>query len=72
MAPGAISDVPPPSGRNSPKPAPVKLWSVKEPPFEGFRPIDNEGYKRSTRDTAIVIDNGEYPPFSDTESNINS
>ncbi|KAF2203394.1 actin-like ATPase domain-containing protein [Delitschia confertaspora ATCC 74209] len=58
MAPSALADIPPPSGRNSPKPAPIKIWTVKEPPFEGFRPIDHEGYRRSTSDTAIIIDNG--------------
>ncbi|OAL43586.1 actin-like ATPase domain-containing protein [Pyrenochaeta sp. DS3sAY3a] len=57
MAPSAINDATP-SGRNSPKPAPAKLWSVSEPPFEGFRPIDTEGYARSNAETAIVIDNG--------------
>ncbi len=58
MAPSALIDAPIASGRNSPKPLPTKLWSVKEPPFEGFRPVDTEGYARSTHDTAIVIDNG--------------
>ncbi|KAF2745104.1 actin-like ATPase domain-containing protein [Sporormia fimetaria CBS 119925] len=58
MAPSATADVPPPSGRNSPKPGPAKIWSVSEPPFEGFKPIDTEGYARSNRQTAIVIDNG--------------
>ncbi|KAF2115838.1 hypothetical protein BDV96DRAFT_599395 [Lophiotrema nucula] len=57
MAPGAITEVEQ-SGRNSPKLAPAKIWSVNDPPFEGFRPIDTEGYSRSSRDTAIVIDNG--------------
>lgn len=58
MAPSAINDATLPSGRNSPKPAPAKLWSVSEPPFEGFRPIDTEGYAHSNAETAIVIDNG--------------
>ncbi|KAF2268045.1 actin-like ATPase domain-containing protein [Lojkania enalia] len=58
MAPSAISEVPPPSGRNSPKPEPAKIWSVSDPPFEGFKPIDTEGHACSNRDTAIVIDNG--------------
>jgi len=52
----------PSSGRNSPKPPPAKLWSVNDPPFEGFRPIDTEGYQRSSPNTAIVIDNGIQPP----------
>ncbi|KAF1948018.1 actin-like ATPase domain-containing protein [Clathrospora elynae] len=56
MAPSAINDAPA-SGFNAPKP-PAKLWSVKEPPFEGFRAIDKEGWSRSNHETAIVIDNG--------------
>jgi actin-related protein 5 len=60
MAPSAISDAPLASGRNSPKPAPTKLWTVSEPPFEGFRPVDTEGYARSNHETAIVIDNGSF------------
>jgi actin-related protein 5 len=58
MAPSAINDAPLASERNSPKPAPAKLYTVKEPPFEGFRPIDTEGWARSNNETAIVIDNG--------------
>ncbi|KAF1842593.1 actin-like ATPase domain-containing protein [Cucurbitaria berberidis CBS 394.84] len=58
MAPSAINDAPLASGRNSPKPPPAKIWSVNEPPFEGFRRIDTEGYARSNHETAIVIDNG--------------
>ncbi|ORY14780.1 hypothetical protein BCR34DRAFT_533814 [Clohesyomyces aquaticus] len=57
MAPSATSDVPP-SSRNSPKPAPARIWSVNDPPFEGFKPIDTEGYAQSNKNTAIVIDNG--------------
>ncbi|CAI6340493.1 unnamed protein product [Periconia digitata] len=51
-------DIPSASGRNSPKPPPAKIWSVSEPPFEGFKPIDKEGFSRSNQETAIVIDNG--------------
>ncbi|KAF2687129.1 actin-like ATPase domain-containing protein [Lentithecium fluviatile CBS 122367] len=58
MAPSATADIVPPSSRNSPKPPPTKIWSVNEPPFEGFKSIDNEGFARSNRETAIVIDNG--------------
>ncbi|RYN43907.1 Actin-like protein [Alternaria arborescens] len=57
MAPSAIDEAPQLAGRNPPKPPP-KLWSVSEPPFEGFRPIDKEGWSRSNGETAIVIDNG--------------
>ncbi|KAF2025985.1 actin-like ATPase domain-containing protein [Setomelanomma holmii] len=58
MAPSAINDAPSASGRNSPKPPPAKLWTVNEPPFEGFKPVDTEGFARSNHETAIVIDNG--------------
>ncbi|KAF2500552.1 putative chromatin remodeling complex subunit [Lophium mytilinum] len=57
MAPSAINDHPAPSGRNSPK-LPSKIWTVADPPFEGFRPIDHDGFRRSSSSTAIVIDNG--------------
>ncbi|KAK3079117.1 hypothetical protein LTS18_005700, partial [Coniosporium uncinatum] len=46
------------SGRSSPKPPPTHISHLSEPPFEGFRPIDASGYQSSTRDTAIVIDDG--------------
>ncbi|KAI9659924.1 MAG: Nuclear actin-protein involved in chromatin remodeling [Bathelium mastoideum] len=46
------------SQQPSPRPAPTKIWSVNEPPFAGFQPIDTEGYRRSNRETTIVIDNG--------------
>ncbi|QDS75576.1 hypothetical protein FKW77_006031 [Venturia effusa] len=46
------------SGRNSPKPAPAKIWHLQEPPFEGFKPIDTQGYRQSNDQTAIVIDSG--------------
>jgi len=57
MAPSAIDEAPQTAGRNPPKPPP-KLWSVSEPPFEGFRTIDKEGWAQSNNETAIVIDNG--------------
>lgn len=60
MAPSAIDDAPMASGRNSPKPAPARLYTVNEPPFEGFKPVDSEGYARSNHETAIVIDNGTH------------
>ncbi|KAF2135379.1 uncharacterized protein K452DRAFT_323088 [Aplosporella prunicola CBS 121167] len=44
--------------RNNPKPPPEKLWAVRDPPVQGYRAIDTEGYRRSSADTAIVIDNG--------------
>ncbi|KAF2398253.1 actin-related protein, ARP5 class, partial [Trichodelitschia bisporula] len=52
------ADTPAASGRASPKPGPVKIWSLSDPPFEGFKPVDTEGWKRSNASTAIVIDNG--------------
>jgi actin-related protein 5 len=61
MAPSATNDAPPASGRNSPRPAPAKLWTVNEPPFKGYKPVDAEGYARSNHETAIVIDNGNNP-----------
>jgi actin-related protein 5 len=66
MAPSATNDAPHPSGRNSPKPAPTKLWTVNEPPFEGYKPRDTEGYARSNHETAIVIDNGIAPTSGPT------
>ena len=58
MAPSVVNDAPVASGRNSPKPPPARVWSVSEPPFEGFRSVDTEGYARSNHETAIIIDNG--------------
>jgi actin-related protein 5 len=58
MAPSAINDAPLASGRNSPKPSPAKYYGVSDPPFEGYKPVDSEGYRHSNRETAIVIDNG--------------
>ena len=46
------------SGRNSPKPAPAKIWTLNEPPFEGFKPVDPQGYAKSSMDSAIVVDFG--------------
>ncbi|OJD39927.1 chromatin remodeling complex subunit [Diplodia corticola] len=42
----------------SAKPSPERIWSLKDPPFEGIRDVDSEGYRRSDSNTAIVIDNG--------------
>lgn len=58
MDPSTTVDFPSASGRNSPKPPPAKIWSVSEPPFEGYKPVDKEGFSRSNQETAIVIDNG--------------
>ena len=63
MAPSAIDDAPAASGRNSPKPPPARIWNVSDPPFEGYRPVDTEGYARSNGETAIIIDNGTSPGF---------
>ena len=46
------------SGRNSPKPPPTTIYNVSEPPYQGQLPADREAYRRSSPDTAIVIDNG--------------
>lgn len=56
------------SGRNSPKPAPAKIWHLQEPPFEGFKPIDTKGYQESDGQTAIVIDSGQSSPKIDPRS----
>jgi actin-related protein 5 len=53
------------SGRNSPKPAPAKIWHLQEPPFEGFKPINTQGYQQSNGHTAIVIDSGNSIPMID-------
>ncbi|KAF2097217.1 actin-like ATPase domain-containing protein [Rhizodiscina lignyota] len=58
MAPSAIYESATPSGRNSPKPPPKKIWNISEPPFAGARPVDSSGYQKSSTGTAIVIDNG--------------
>ncbi|KAL8774562.1 MAG: hypothetical protein Q9209_000935 [Squamulea sp. 1 TL-2023] len=43
--------------RLSPKPPP-RTWSATEPPFQGYQPPPTGGYAQSSKDTAIVIDNG--------------
>ena len=48
----------PPSGRNSPKQPPLHLYHVSDPPYHGQIPTDASGYQNSSRDTAIIIDNG--------------
>ena len=50
--------VEPASGRNSPKQAPTHLYHVSEPPYHGQLPAETPAYRTSSRDTAIVIDNG--------------
>ena len=37
---------------------PLRIWHAIEPPFKGKQPAPAEGYKRSTNETVIVIDNG--------------
>lgn len=46
------------SGRNSPKPPPAQIYNVSEPPYRGQLAADDSGYRSSSPDTAIVIDNG--------------
>ena len=48
----------PPSGRNSPKPAPNHIYNISDPPYHGQLSTDTSAYRNSSRDTAIVIDNG--------------
>jgi actin-related protein 5 len=45
------------SRQASPKPPPT-IWSLNEPPFEGYQAPQLDGWKKSTSETAIVIDNG--------------
>jgi actin-related protein 5 len=54
----SATDIAANSGRNSPKPEPTKLWHLNEPPFEGIKPVNTEGYKKSRNSDAIVIDFG--------------
>jgi actin-related protein 5 len=56
--PGRIDQPVAETGRNSPKPAPAKIWSLSEPPFDGYHAPDPQGYEHSNRSTAIVIDHG--------------
>jgi actin-related protein 5 len=46
------------SGRNSPKPAPNKVYTVSDPPYQGQLETDTSFYRKTSPDTAIVIDNG--------------
>lgn len=43
--------------RLSPKPPP-RIWQAAESPFRGYQPPPSDGYAQTTRDTAIIIDNG--------------
>ena len=59
----AIADeapAPTPAPAPTTNPGPSKIWSVKDPVFEGIRPVDKQGYKQSSAETAIVIDIGMY------------
>ena len=46
--------------RFSPKPSP-RIWSATEPPFKSYQAPPTDGYVQSSRNTAIVIDNGNAP-----------
>lgn len=43
--------------KKSPK-RPLQVWHAVEPPFKGYETASSEGYRKSSGDTAIVIDNG--------------
>ncbi|KAL9604385.1 MAG: hypothetical protein Q9219_000573 [cf. Caloplaca sp. 3 TL-2023] len=43
--------------KSSPK-LPKRIWQAAESPFKGYQPIPSEGYAESSKNTAIVIDNG--------------
>ena len=49
-------------GKRSPKPPP-RIWQAIDPPFKGYKPAPSEAYQQSSRDTAVVIDNGMHQPF---------
>ncbi|KAJ9632229.1 Nuclear actin-protein involved in chromatin remodeling [Taxawa tesnikishii (nom. ined.)] len=46
------------SSRNEPKPDPKQIYTVSEPPYSGYHPVDQSTYRKSSPDSAIVIDNG--------------
>ena len=50
------------NGKRSPKPPP-RIWQTIDPPFKGYQPAPSEAYQQSSRDTAVVIDNGMHRPF---------
>ena len=50
------------NGKRSPKPPP-RIWQAIDPPFKGYQPAPSEAYQQSSRDTAVVIDNGMHRPF---------
>lgn len=53
----ALDDIPLLPGQRTPKASPAKLWYASEPPFKGYRGTDS-GYKQTTAETAIIVDNG--------------
>lgn len=57
MAPSA-TEPPLSSARREPKSQPPTIWHAAEPPFAGYKPADPSGYKQSSAENAIVIDNG--------------
>ena len=50
------------NGKRSPKPPP-RIWQAIDPPFKGYQPAPSDAYQQSSRDTAVVIDNGMHRPF---------
>ena len=46
------------SALNSPKPPPTNISGPSDPPYRGQLPTDTSSYRRSSPDTAIIIDNG--------------
>lgn len=46
------------TGRNELKDPPSTIYGVSDPPYHGQLPTDVNAYRNTTRDTAIVIDNG--------------
>lgn len=45
--------------RAEPKPPP-RIWCSVDPPFKGYHAAPSEGYRQTSQETAIVIDNGQF------------
>jgi len=45
------------NGKTSPK-RPPQIWTAVDSPFRGYQKAPSEGYRKSSGETAIVIDNG--------------
>ncbi len=52
-----IEDISVLPGQRTPKSSPAKIWYASEPPFKDYKGSES-GYKKTTAETAIIIDNG--------------